>query len=168
MSWNGEAIQRGFNFTGSNLTSPSGNITLASGVLTAGGGVAAGLSGGLCVIVKKVALAALDTGGGILSWLNPEGVAIFVHRLMLNVTTKTTGACTANFGQASGATTSNDGLIDGVDLNAATGVFDNTADAGTNGKPGVAVPAGEYITGSKESGAAAALVGFAYIHYTLQ
>lgn len=114
----------------------------------------------------KVALAALDTAGGILAWLNPENVAILVTRIVLDVTTKSTAACTADFGQAANGTTTADNLIDGVDVGTATGVFDNTKDIGTNGKGARKVAAGEYVTGSKATGAAAGLVGSAYITYT--
>ena len=36
----------------------------------------------------NVALAAADTGGGILSWQNPESNAIVVLRLVIDLTTK--------------------------------------------------------------------------------
>lgn len=114
----------------------------------------------------KIALAALDTGGGVLSFLNPEGADIIIPAggLVLDVTTKSTSACTVDAGISTGATTLNDTLIDGLDVGTAAGVFDNGANAGTNG--GAAkLPAGSYVTISMASGAAAGLVGYAYLHY---
>ena len=120
--------------------------------------------------VKKVtgALAAVDTGGGIFSWQNPEVGAILVQHLVLNVTTKTTGACSIDAGTtATNATTSSDTLIDGKDINAATGIFTNDESAGTNGKPFKRLASGKWVTGSMVAGGATAgLVGTYEIYYT--
>ena len=117
----------------------------------------------------KVALAALDTAGGVLAWQNPEAVAIVVSKLVVDVTTKSTAACTADFGSANDATTSADNLIDGIDVGTATILGDNTDDKGANGKSKRRLDAKggttDYITGSKATGAAAGLVGNAYIFY---
>lgn len=115
----------------------------------------------------RVPLGALDVAGGLLSWQNPEtGRDIAILGIELDVTTKTTAACTGDFGTTptSGATLS-DNLIDGLDLNAATGFFNNTEDKGTNGKSKQRLGVGKWLTGSKASGAAAGLVGFAFIQY---
>lgn len=117
-------------------------------------------------LIAKIALGVADTGGGVLSWVNPHSYAIVINRIEIDVTTKTTGACTADFGiTATNATTSNDGLIDGLDIGTATGLFDNITDKGTNGKSRQKLAVGSWVTGSKASGAAAGLVGFVYIHY---
>jgi hypothetical protein len=113
----------------------------------------------------RAALAALDTGGGILSLANPEEAAIIVTRLAIYTTTKSTGACTADAGIAAGATTSSDNLIDGVDLGTAAGQFCNLKNAGTNGKASQLWAANQYLTISMASGAAAGLVGYAYVEY---
>jgi hypothetical protein len=118
------------------------------------------------VKIAKVALAAVDTGGGLFAWANPEAGAIIVQRVTLDVTTNTSGACTANIGTtATSATTSSDNLIDGVSLATAAKVVDNLGDAGTNGKTRQKLAAGKWVTGSVDSGASAGLVGFAYIEY---
>lgn len=118
------------------------------------------------VKVAKIALAAVDTGGGIFAWQNDEGAAIIVQRVLLDVTTVATAACTVDIGTtATNATTSSDNLIDGVDVNAATGVFDNITSAGSSGKSKQKLAAGKWVTGSKASGASAGLVGFVYIEY---
>lgn len=111
----------------------------------------------------KVALAALDTAGGILAMANPEGVDLIVTKLVLNVITVATAACTVDAGIAANATTSADNLIDGQDVNAATGAFGSPS--GTNGKPAVLWASNQYLTVSKVTGAAAGLAGYAYIEY---
>lgn len=123
----------------------------------------------VAVKCAKVTLAAADTAGGILAWQNPETTAILVLRILIDVTTAATAACTADFGSAANATTSADNLLDGLDVNTATGLFDNVSDGGTNGKARQRLDAKggttDYVTGSKATGAAAGLAGSAYIFY---
>lgn len=115
----------------------------------------------------KVALAsAADTGGAVLAWQNPEAGAIAIDRIRLDVTTAATGAATIDVGATpTSATTSADNLIDGLDVNAATGLFDNLKNGGTNGKASQRLAAGKWITASRASGAVAGLAGYAYIDY---
>ena len=117
------------------------------------------------------ALGSADTGGGVVSWQNPEDVAIIVTRLVLDITTKSTAACTLDAGPGATATTVADTLIDGLDANAAAGVFDNIEDQGTNGKSTARLDeAGgttDYLTVSKKTGAAAGIVGNYHIFYIL-
>ena len=117
----------------------------------------------------KVALGNVDTAGGILSWQNPEAGAIMVVRLVIDRTTKSTGACTADFGTAGDGTTSSDNLMDAVDVGATAAIEDNIDNQGTNGKARQRLDAKggttDYITGSKATGAAAGLAGNAYIFY---
>jgi len=114
----------------------------------------------------RAALAALDTVGGVFSLLNPEGVDLIIPSggLLLDVTTAATAACTVDAGIDSDGTTSADNLIDGLDVNAATGQYDNIADKGTNGGP-YKWGSTEYLVISMASGAAAGLAGYAYIEY---
>lgn len=114
------------------------------------------------VKVKKVSLNAVDTAGGVFSF--QPGVACIVERLVLDVTTQSTGACTVDAGISANATTLNDTLIDGVSV-AASGLKDNIEDKGTNGKARQRCSATQFVTGSVASGASAGLVGSAYIHY---
>lgn len=118
--------------------------------------------------LKKVtgALAAVDTGGGVFSWKNPEASEILIEHVAVIVGTVATGACTVDVGTTTAsATTSSDNLIDGQDVNAATGTFTNAANAGTNGKPAQRLAAGKWVTGSKASGASAGLKGTYEIYY---
>jgi hypothetical protein len=116
------------------------------------------------VKVAKVQLVAADAVGGVFAWQNPEGAAIIVQRVIVDVTTAPT-TCTIDVGTKTTVDTS-DNLIDGANIGTA-GVFDNIQNAGTNGKPLQRLASGAYVTGSKATGAAANLVGNAYIHYVL-
>ena len=118
--------------------------------------------------LKKVtgALAAVDTGGGVFAWANPETSEILIEHVALVVTTKTTDACTVDVGTtAADATTSSDNLIDGQDINAAAGTFTNAANGGTKGKLAQRLAAGKWVTASKASGASAGLKGSYEIYY---
>lgn len=119
--------------------------------------------------LKKVsgALAAADTAGGLFSWANPEDGDIIVEHVALVVTAKTTNACSADVGTtAASATTSSDNLIDGLDINDATGTFTNLESAGSNGKSAQRLAKGKWVTGSVVSGGASAgLEGTYEIYY---
>lgn len=147
------------------LTATAAEVNLLHGSGLAAADLAQ-LAGVRVVKVAKVALAALDTGGGVLSW--PLPAAAFLERLILDITTPATGACSldAGYTTASAATLA-DNLIDGIDAHAAAGAFDNYVNAGTNGLAMIRGAVGKWVTVSTASGAAAGLVGFAYIHYAL-
>ena len=88
------------------------------------------------VLEHSVALtpAPVTTGGAVASIANPFGFDVFILRAVLDVTNVSTGVATVDVGVAANGTTTNDTLIDGKDVNAATGTFDNITDKGTNGK----------------------------------
>lgn len=113
----------------------------------------------------KVALAALETAGGVLALENPEGEDLIVTRVILDITTKSTGASTVDVGIAADEETSADNLMDGLDVGTAAGVFDNIENQGTNGKATVKWSASQVLTISKASGNVAGLVGNAYVQY---
>lgn len=124
--------------------------------------VAAGINES-CVKSAVVALAAVDTAGGLFKWLNPEAVSVLVVGFDLVVTTKSTATCTVDCGLAANGTTSDDELIDGQDVNAAVGIFRATVAVKVD-KAGGTKP---YLTGSKATGATAGIVGYAVIRYLL-
>lgn len=102
-----------------------------------------------------------DTGGGILSWQNNTGFDMLVTGHQLCVTTVASAACTVSFGStAVSGTTSASNMISGQDVHSATGRFNG-------GALSVAVANGSWITGSKASGASAALVGTVFFNYVL-
>lgn len=114
----------------------------------------------------KVALAAVDTGGGVFAWLNPETGTIIIQRVIIYVTTVATGACSIDVGTTVvSATTQSDNLIDGLDVHTAAGAFSTDNQAGALGFFTQSLAAGGWVTASKDSGASAGLVGFAYIEY---
>ena len=119
--------------------------------------------------VAKVALAALDTAGGVLAWANPEGQSILLLGVAIVTTTKSTGASTVDVGIAANGTTSDDTIMDGIDTGTAAGAFNSIDDKGTNGlgSHSTVLTSSQYITASKASGACAGLVGYAYIQYCL-
>ena len=101
-------------------------------------------------------------------WTAPA--AAIIERVILDVTTVATGACTVDIGYATAsATTSSDTLLDGVDVNAAIAVFDSmnaALDSGANAKAQKAA-SGKWITADSASGDATGLVANVYIYYTL-
>jgi hypothetical protein len=102
----------------------------------------------------------------VFSWQNPEGASIIVHKVILDVTTIATGACTLDIGTtAASGTTLSDNLLDGMDVHTAAGTFGLADQADTNGKAQQKLAAGKWVTGSKASGATAGLAGSAYIFY---
>jgi hypothetical protein len=115
--------------------------------------------------VARVPLGVVTTGGGVFSWQNPEGARIVIDRVVLDITTQSTGASTIDIGATvTSATTSADNLIDGVS-GATAGTLDNVLNAGTNGRSRQALASGGWVTASQATGAVAGLVGNAYIHY---
>ena len=112
----------------------------------------------------KVALVAADAAAGVVSLANPEGADLIVTRLVLDITTEATAACTLDAGTAATSILS-DNLIDGLDAAAAAGVFDNGGSAGTNGKQVIRWESDGFLTISVASGASAGLVGNAYVEY---
>lgn len=121
------------------------------------------------VVTLDVAGASGSTGV-FASLANPAGVNLIVTRAWLNVTTVATAAATVDIGiHASSASTNADNLIDGKDVNAATGIFDSQ-DGTDNGTNGVAKPqawaAAGYINVGEASGNVDGLVAKLYVEYT--
>lgn len=120
------------------------------------------------LLVEKIPLVASDSAGGVFAWQNHHSESVIVTRVVIDLTTKSSGAGTLDVGMtATSAATSADNLIDGLDVNAATGVFDNVENQGTNGTGAQKVASGKWITASKATGNMAGIVGSAYLHYHL-
>jgi len=127
--------------------------------------------------VVKVALAAVATAGGCFSWANPETGSIIIHRVIVDVTTISTGAATLDIGTtATNATTLSDNMLDGLDVHSGTGCFDGSYTSlldggvanGTNGRGSQKLATGKWLTGSSVGGSAlTGLVGNVYIYYTV-
>lgn len=116
----------------------------------------------------RVALTAatVTTAGAVLSVPNPEGADIIVTRLILDITTPSTGAATVDAGIAANGTTSADNLIDGASVASAAKVLDNVDDKGSNGKAKQKWGASQYLT-ITASATLAGMVGTAIIEYVL-
>lgn len=118
------------------------------------------------VAIKTIAGADLDAAS--LNWQNTHSGAVEIVRAVLDVTTAATGACTVDIGTtATSATTSSDNLIDGKDVNAAAGSFDNVDDKGTNGKATQRLASGKWVTINEASGSAAGLAAKLILEYIL-
>lgn len=122
--------------------------------------------------VAKVSLAGATwhTGNGTadyLSWTNPEAGTILITGVVVNTTTKSTGAATADIGTtATNNHTSSDNLLDGLDIGTAAGTFDIITDHGTNGKSRQSLATGAFVTFHALADPTGT-VGNAYIYYTI-
>ncbi len=115
--------------------------------------------------LKKTLTAATSTAvGGVLKLQNPEGVELFITRLVLDIPTKSTGVAALDAGIDDDGAQSSDIQIDGLAVGTAPGVFDNIEDGGTNGKATVKWPVGHYLV-ITASATTAGMVGSAYIEW---
>ena len=109
--------------------------------------------------------ATTTAGGDALNLLNPEGAALIITRFIINVTTAATGAATIDAGVAATGT-SNDELLDGVDVGSAA-ILDDNINGVVAGEVASAVVewgADEYLTVTP-SATLAGLVGTYYVEY---
>lgn len=107
----------------------------------------------------KIPLASLgNTGTVVASLVNPLGEALIIEQAILDLTTVATGASTLDIGVAATAI-ANDTLFDGLDVNAATGVFSSHVSGGTNGLGTRKWAATGYVTVTDASGDPTGLVG---------
>ena len=117
---------------------------------------------------KALTGAAVHAGtGGVVAWQNPETTAIIVLRVILDITTASSGACTLDVGvTATNATTTSDTLLDGIDATAAV-VSDSMNAALDTGANALAqkLAAGKWITIDEKTGDATGLVATLFIQY---
>lgn len=110
--------------------------------------------------VLRAALNQVDTAGGVFSIENDTENDYIVDLGIVDVTTASSGSCTLDIGISTAADSSSNTIFDGLDVNSATGIFNTygtTASAVT-----VALPSGQFITGSVATGASDGLAGNAY------
>lgn len=109
--------------------------------------------------------ATTTAGGDALNLLNPEGADVLITRFIIHVTTQATGAATVDAGVAATLTT-NDELLDGVDVGSAAILVDNVEQCvdGTVAAAVVEWGAAEYLTVTP-SATLAGLVGTYYVEY---
>lgn len=95
--------------------------------------------------------------------------AALILRCVLDITTVATGACTIDVGYHATTATTSDTLLDGIDANAAIGVFDSmdaTLDTGSNAHAQKAA-SGKFVTIDEKTGDSTGLVAKLYIQYIL-
>ena len=109
--------------------------------------------------------ATTTAGGDALNLANPEGADLIITRFIINVTTAATGSATVDAGVAATAT-SNDELLDGVNVGAAAILDDNINGAVADEVASSVVEWGEdeYVTVTP-SATLAGLVGTYHIEY---
>lgn len=120
------------------------------------------------MIVEAVAISGTALQAANLTlWTAPA--AAIILRVILDITTQSTGASTIDIGYtATTATTTSDTLLDGVS-GASVATFDSmnaALDSGANAKAQLAA-SGKWITADSASGDTTALVGVVYIQYIL-
>ena len=104
-------------------------------------------------------LVASDAAAGVFSVQNTYGSNLAVTRVLVDVQTVSSGACTVDIGQGSGSGTSYDNLIDGLNVGAGVKLMDNLGDPGTNGNSVQKWLSSGYVNASMKTGNAAGLVG---------
>jgi hypothetical protein len=106
--------------------------------------------------------------GGVVAWQNPEASPILVLRVVLDLTTVAAEVCTLDIGVTpTSATTTSDTLLDGVDANAAIGVFDSmdpTLDLAANAHAQL-LALGKWVTIDEKTGDATGLIANLYVQY---
>ena len=109
--------------------------------------------------------ATTTAGGDALNLANPEGADLIITRFIINITTEATGAANVDAGVAA-TLTSNDELLDGVDVGSAAILRDNIEDCvdAAVAAAVVAWDSDEYVTVTP-SASLAGLVGTYYIEY---
>lgn len=105
---------------------------------------------------------AAGSSGVFASSANPFGLAVRITRAVLVISTQSTGASTLDIGVGASATTSNDGLIDGLS-GASAATFDNLTNPGTNGKNFQTWAADTFLNVAEATGDVTALVAQLYV-----
>lgn len=123
------------------------------------------MSEGKGCLSGSLTAATTTTGGDCLNLANPEGADLIITNFIIRTTTVSTGAANIDAGVAASAT-SNDELIDGLDVHGAL-VCESNHDqvtAGTVAEHEVVWGSDEYVTVTP-SATVAGLVGTYYIEY---
>ena len=149
--------------TSLNVGSDTGQLEIREAGSSKSNGVQRDQMSKFAGFVIKGNLTASDAAAGIFSEENTYGTNLLVLRIVIFVTTASTGACTIDVGEGNSASTSYDNIIDGLDVNS-TGASDNLGDPGTNGHTVRVWRSGEYVNASMATGATAGLVGTYAIH----
>ena len=109
------------------------------------------------------ALTASAAAGGVFSLQNTYGTNLVITRAIIYLTALAGSAGDMNVGVGDSGSTSYDTLIDGLNVNSATGAFGNIKNKGSNGEESELWGTSKYITASL-TGEAGSLAGFYAIH----
>lgn len=138
-------------------------------VAAAGGALSPGDRAIKCAVYAMVgATIHAGSGGVVAAWTAPA--AAIILRVICDIATVATGACTLDIGYtAVSATTTSDTLLDGIDANGAIATFDSmnaALDSGANALAQKAASA-KWITIDEKTGDATGLIGNLYVFYAL-
>lgn len=103
-----------------------------------------------------------SSSGVFASLANPFGATVQIVSAVLVISTQSSGASTLDIGVGANASTSNDGLIDGLS-GATAGTYNNTNNGGTNGKAAQAWASTGYLNVAEASGNVDALVATLWV-----
>lgn len=121
------------------------------------------------VYVRKfdISQVAAVATGVFKSFANPAGRSILITKAMVEIVNAADAAATVDIGVAADETTVNDGLIDGLSV-AATGLFNNVEDPGTNGELTQRWGASQFLNVAEATGDVAGLSeAYLIIEYVL-
>jgi len=145
------------------VSASTGKLQIKAAGSSKGSGVSRAMMGKTAGFWIQGSLTASDSAGGVFSEENTYGSDLVITRVILQVTTGASGACTLDIGTAADATTSGNNLITAVDV-ADAGIFDNIADKGASGTSRLKFGSGGFCNGSLDAGATAGIVGQYAIH----
>ncbi len=115
---------------------------------------------------ERITLTPTETTGVMTTfWENKSGATVIVYAAYVHVTTVATAACTLDIGVAANGTTGSDTLMDGIDVNTATGIFDSILNKGTNGNQPRLVLSTEFVTVETKTGDDTGLVSTLEVHW---
>lgn len=106
---------------------------------------------------------AATSGGGLLALANPEGRDLIIDKVVMDITTPSSGAANVNAGVAANGTTSSATLMDTVAVGSAI-LADNITNKGAGGAPTRKWASGQFVT-LTGSATTVGLIGRLYISY---
>lgn len=104
---------------------------------------------------------------GVIGWQNPEDTPIIITRVLLDITTATSGACTLDIGYtATSAVTTSDTFLDGIDANAIA--LHDSGNAALDSQANTLAQkaaVGSWVTVDEKTGDAEGMIATLYVEY---
>lgn len=154
MSWEGKALERGLVTLGQR-EGRNHDITARKD-----------FKHGFPILSEKVTLVSTGGTGVDNSWANAAGATILVLDVFLDITTPATGAATADVGIGATSTTTDDTIMDGVDVGTAAIFASGGNNAGINGGVNRKMTSSQFVTVDWKADAAG-LVGTMTVLYVV-